>query len=182
MRNRILLLGILLFLTTSFVSCTFEDWDYTYSHHGVGVNYDGALEFTRTVPKQAIEPRMDHATVVFDNKIWVFGGYNPNARGNRDTYLEDVWYTEDGINWINVTMNAPWQGRRGHEVVVYNDELYLIGGFRVYRENGKTYGGAVNDVWKSPNGRDWTKIKEYSYKTKATHPSINASEDVRGTD
>jgi len=175
-----------LLLITS-VGCSIEGWDYTYEHHRIGVGYDGGLDFTLVEPDGTIEPRMDHATVVFDNKIWVFGGYNPNARGDRDCYLEDIWYTEDGYIWVNVTMDAPWQGRRGHEVVVFDadrdgeDELYLIGGFRAYREQGITYGGAVNDVWRSTDGLSWERIKDHSYRTTATHPT-SAAEDVRGAD
>ena len=40
--------------------------------------------------------------------------------------------------------------RYGHQVVVFNNELYLLGG---------TYGGAgafKNDVWKSADGQNWT--------------------------
>lgn len=182
MNKKIMFAFLLLFVLTLYTGCTIEGWDYTYSHHGVGNNYDGELEFTLSTPKQPIEQRMDHASVVFDNKIWIFGGYNPNARGDRDTYLEDIWYTEDGISWVNVTMDAPFKGRRGHEVVVFEGDLYLIGGFRAYRKNGKTYGGVANDVWKSPDGINWTEIKPNSYKTRVTHPSLPPHEDVRGID
>ncbi len=164
------------------IGCSIEGWDYTWQYHGIGVDYDGALEFTLLQPDVHIEPRSGHASVVFNDAIWVFGGYNPNARGDRSAYLADVWYTEDGSTWIKVTDSAPWKGRRGHQVVVCNDVLYLLGGYRVYRENGVTYGGAANDVWRSVDGISWEEIKPNSYKTRVTHPAILMNEDVRGTD
>jgi len=99
------------------IGCSIEGWDYTWQYHGIGVDYDGALEFTLLQPDVHIEPRSGHASVVFNDAIWVFGGYNPNARGDRSAYLADVWYTEDGSTWIKVTDSAPWKGRRGHQVV-----------------------------------------------------------------
>ena len=99
--------------------CTIEGWDYTWKYHGVGTGYDGALDFTLLTPSQSMEPRSGQASVVFDDAIWVFGGYDPNVRGDRSPYLSDVWYTKDGHTWVNVTEEAPWKGRRGHQVLVY---------------------------------------------------------------
>jgi hypothetical protein len=170
--------------------CTFEDWDYTWNGHGIGVNYDGELSFALIEPNKgdfssagaAPQPRSGHASAVFKDKLWIFGGYNPNARGEASSYLADVWYSEDGYAWHAATLEAPWKGRRGHQVVVYKDALYLVGGYKVVVEGGISYGGAANDVWKSTDGINWTQIKANSYKTAATHPGLAAAEDVRGSD
>lgn len=162
--------------------CSFEGWDYTYDHHHVGTGYDGELDFTLLETSSPIAQRCDHASVIFQDKLWVFGGYNPNARGDEETYLDDVWYSEDGYTWMNITQDAPWDGRRGHQVVVYNDRLYLIGGFRVFQADGITYGRASNDVWSSLDGLTWVEEKPHSYKTLVTHPGIPPAQDVRGTD
>ena len=123
------------------IGCSLEDWDFTWTHHRIGSGYDGSLEFSLLEPDESIEPRSGHASVVFKDAIWVFGGYNPNARGDRSSYLSDVWFTKDGHSWHNVTQDAPWKGRRGHQVVVFDDALYLIGGYRVYTKDGVSYGG-----------------------------------------
>lgn len=162
--------------------CSIEDWDYTWNHHGIGTGYNGSLQFELIAQKTDMEPRSGHASAVFKDALWIFGGYNPNARGDRSSYLSDVWYSRDGRTWTAVTHSAPWAGRRGHKVLVYKDSLYLVGGYRVRVENGISYGGAVNDVWKSSDGITWEEIKPYSYKTRITHPSLPAEEDVRGTD
>lgn len=65
--------------------------------------------------------------VVFQDTIWVLGGgyfnmeYGPFA-------LNDIWCTKKGVNWIQVTPNAPWTGRSGHTAVVYDNKLWVMGG------------------------------------------------------
>ncbi len=106
-QTKVLLLPLIIF--SLLIGCTIEGWDYTGQYHGIGVGYDGELEFTLLQPEGQIEPRSGHASVVFHDAIWVFGGYNPNARGDRSAYLSDVWYTEDGYTWQKVTDDAPWK-------------------------------------------------------------------------
>ncbi len=170
--------------------CTLENWDYTWKSHGIGTNYDGELAFSLIEPNfspssettSGPEPRSGHASAVFKGKLWIFGGYNPNARGEASSYLSDVWYSEDGYEWKAATLAAPWKGRRGHKVVVFNNALYLIGGYRVRMDGETSYGGAANDVWKSTDGIVWQEIKSNSYKTRVTHPTLSSAEDVRGID
>jgi hypothetical protein len=126
--------------------------------------YTGAFSWERVTKKAAWSNRYDHAAVVFDGKIWIFGGYD-SGRLKGDSYLEDVWNSEDGKEWTLVTESAPWNGRRGHTVTVFNDgsgeALYLVGGFEADESTG--YRQYTNDVWKSVNGKDWTQIKGRTY-------------------
>lgn len=86
--------------------------------------------------------------VVFDNKIWLIGGGErfPDVK----TY-NDVWCSDDGINWTEVTPRAPWGGRIWFSSVAYRDRLWILGG---WDEQGN-YG----DVWFTENGRDWKEMK-----------------------
>jgi hypothetical protein len=153
--NRIIWFAPLLFLW----SCEFK----SYEEHEA-TPYDGVFTYTEVSKNAAWKNRFDHAAVAFDGKIWVFGGYNPGEVRN-DTYLEDVWSSEDGEIWELVTSEAPWHGRRGHTVNVFDDgngeAMYLMGGFEVDEETG--YRQYTNDVWKSQNGADWVQLKERFY-------------------
>lgn len=40
------------------------------------------------VVKSAPVPRAAHGAVVYDNKLWIFGGYDGNAR------LNDMWFIQ----------------------------------------------------------------------------------------
>lgn len=142
-------------LLIALVSCKPQ----SYSDYALP-EYDGALSWTEVNSKAEWSKRYDHKVVVFDNQMWLLGGYTPgNVRG--DSYFEDVWSSSDGSSWTEVVSVAPWNGRRGHEVVTFNDgngeAIYLIGGFSSEEETGKRKYN--NDVWKSTNGKDWVEIK-----------------------
>jgi hypothetical protein len=94
-------------------------------------------------------PGRDSTTAItFQDKLWVFGGAthrDPSTLAT-DAFLNDVWSSDDGVNWTQVTAAAPWSPRSYPRIVVRDDEMYLLGG----ETNA--------DVWKSSNGKDWTQI------------------------
>jgi hypothetical protein len=91
--------------------------------------------------------RGGHTMVVFDDQLWLFGGADhAGADRGLDGFMNDVWVSDDGVEWRQVTAAAPWTARALPGVVVLGGELYLIGG------DGHA------DVWKSSNGADWTQL------------------------
>lgn len=134
--------------------------------------YDGQLTWTEVTSHADWSKRYDHAALAFHDSLWIFGGYNPGqVRG--DTYYEDVWKSADGENWVLVTDSAPWQGRRGHRAVTFDDgsgpAMFIIGGFAVNESTG--YRHYTNDIWKSTDGLHWEEIKP------ATDPELTDSSD-----
>lgn len=95
--------------------------------------------------------RIEHAAAVFDNKIWVIGGYSMKA-GSLSTRMADIWSSPDGINWTQVTANAPFGIRNNLGLTVLNGKMYLTGNVRI----GTT--AQAGDVWSSPDGITWTQI------------------------
>lgn len=97
-------------------------------------------------------PRDTHTHVVFDDYLWVKAGLE--GESGSDAYwemnhLNDIWRTRDGYTWELVTSNAPWSKRRSPVSVVFNNKLWLIGGW-----NNDTY-TTLNDVWNSSDGVNW---------------------------
>lgn len=86
--------------------------------------------------------RRSNGVVVFEDRLWIFGGVTDN-----DKYLNDVWVSDDGISWQQVTANAGWTPRKGLTSLVFNNKIWMMGG--IDSENAK------NDVWYSENGKDW---------------------------
>jgi len=84
--------------------------------------------------------------VEFKGKLWFHSGDYKN---------EGIWSSTDGINWAKHTVQYtgadtfPSKLRQG-DFAVFNDKLWLIGGFR-----GTKYIG-VSDVWSSDDGITWT--------------------------
>jgi hypothetical protein len=92
--------------------------------------------------------RTSHQSVVFDDgngeKIWIIGG------GATNDVKKDVWNSEDGKNWKLVTSSATFGIRTGHQSVVFDDKMWVIGGNTSFITN------LQNDVWNSTNGITWT--------------------------
>jgi len=59
-----------------------------------------AIRFNETavISNAGFSERADHTSVVFKNKIWVIGGSAVN-----DGFKNDVWFSEDGVSWIEAT-------------------------------------------------------------------------------
>lgn len=94
-------------------------------------------------------PRAYHQAVVLDGKMWVFGGgnYVPEYQA-----YNDVWSSEDGVHWTQVTAAAPWPPRLWFSAVSYQGHMWVLGGWsRVPETNW-------GDVWYSKNGKDWTRL------------------------
>jgi len=85
-----------------------------------------------------------HASVVFDNKIWVIGGdYYEIIRGT--TYpTNGVYSSVDGINWATPNLNTGFDARSSHSTVIFDAKIWIIAGLPF-----------KNDVWHSSNGIDW---------------------------
>jgi hypothetical protein len=107
------------------------------------------VNWTQVIPHAPWSPRgLIMQSVVFNNKMWVIGGgvYGPPRQ-----FTNDVWCSEDGINWTCVLKKTPWDPRQYHSIIVHKNNICVLGGF---------YNGAnINSVWYSPNGINWTQVK-----------------------
>jgi len=82
-------------------------------------------------------------TVVFDNKIYLIGGTNDT------NFLNDIWTTEDGIIWTEVTPSSSFiDPIVFHTLTVYEDALWLVGGW----SNTTQFN---NHIWYSQDGMNW---------------------------
>jgi len=111
-----------------------------------GVTWDLA---TASVPWSN---RATHYTLVFDNKIWVMGGQEIWSSTGVVAY-NNVYYTEDGVNWVQATPHAGWSPRgliMGN--VVFQGKMWVIGGGTY---DVRSYN---NDVWNSVDGVNWEQV------------------------
>ncbi|MBM3497627.1 MAG: galactose oxidase [Armatimonadetes bacterium] len=125
----------------------YEDNDETLKND-VWSSADG--KSWRLETEQAAWPKRTHAqAAVFDGKLWIMGG----GRWHPETVpLNDVWCSEDGVNWTEITPAAPWAPRMWFAVATYRDCLWLLGGWS--RERGN-----FGDVWFTRDGRHWAELK-----------------------
>jgi len=121
-------------------------------------------------------PRELHQVVVFDDgdgeALYVIGGLaairkngcGPFACGPIDAtgyriYMSDVWKSYDGEVWEAVTLSTSYGGRAGHQVLILNEQMILLGG--AYGETGalledNTY---FADMWYSDDGIEWYELE-----------------------
>jgi hypothetical protein len=88
--------------------------------------------------------RSYHSNIVYDSKMWVMGGGDLNWGNTGILYYNDVWYSEDGENWIQATDNADWPSRLYHSLIVFNNRMWIIAGATDIGVND-----SLNDVWYS---------------------------------
>lgn len=106
------------------------------------------VQATPTVSGAAFPARAEHASVVFNNKMWVIGGLT--TPGTSSTALNDVWYSSDGSNWYPSTPGESgkiFTPRYNAQAVVCGNAIWVIGGT-------SATGVALNDAWVSQDGAD----------------------------
>jgi|GEM_PF-1664732 hypothetical protein len=88
-------------------------------------------------------PRSGHGALNFSGKLWVLGGSLDNGKPSND-----VWNSENGVDWKIVTPTAGFCPRKNFESFVYKDRMWVIGGINVS-------GTPESDIWWSVNGYYW---------------------------
>lgn len=88
--------------------------------------------------------RQGGAIVDYENRLWVVSRLNIPLYGNG---ANDVWYSDDGINWQKTKQDPLWTGREDVGVVVFNDKIWVLGGM----DKNWTW---TNDVWYSTSNID----------------------------
>ncbi len=108
------------------------------------------LTWSRVTPVGPIfDPLDSHRVLVFNNRMWVIGGWDFfTNEGGTQTFSNEVWSTADGVHWTQHTPSgAIFSPRAGHDAVVFNGRMWVIGG----SDNTTRY----NDVWSSADGVTW---------------------------
>ncbi len=82
-------------------------------------------------------------TVVFNNRIYLIGGTNDS------NFLNDIWTSEDGISWSQVTPSGSFTDPIVfHTLNTYENALWLIGGWSSTNQYN-------NHIWYSQDGISW---------------------------
>lgn len=106
--------------------------------------------------------RENHASAVFNNKMWIVAGETDNGKVN------DIWVSDNGLTWSEATSSAPFSWRSGHSVVTFDNSLWFIAG-----RNPDGVGTATNDVWYSNDGYTWTEVtQEAAFPERVWHASV----------
>lgn len=97
-----------------------------------------------------------HSLVYFDDRFWVLAGCESITPGQLG-----IWSSEDALSWVReAELPGPERCLRAASTV-HNSEWFIIGGFRgIYSNRGY----AMDDVWKTSDGRSWRRAFHSSIK------------------
>ncbi|HSI37141.1 MAG: hypothetical protein ACAI43_19685 [Phycisphaerae bacterium] len=100
----------------------------------------------------------DYATVAHNGNLYVIGGQTSSGLTNA------VWKsTDEGATWSQVSVNTPFNARRGHGAVSYQGELWIAGGVV-----NASINQAASDLWHSPdNGATWYQVTQGVFSARA---------------
>src|SRR5258708_12752657 len=88
-----------------------------------GVSWTQVLSATPTGNVNQFSPREDFGALVFNNSMWVIGGWDGGSKN-------DVWNSIDGITWNRVS-NGGFPARWGFATVVFNNLIWIFDGAAV---------------------------------------------------
>jgi hypothetical protein len=119
-------------------------------------------EAAAATPGTQFPPRDGAGALVFRNRMWLIGGWNPSDPGDFPLITSnDVWSSTDGATWTMVkpntfrpgvfNPNSDWEGRHMAGYVVFNDKMWILGG-------DAEQGHYQNDVWNSADGVHWSLV------------------------
>lgn len=117
---------------------------------------DGAA-WRRVTESAPWSPRLGAAGVVFQDKMFLLGGVERYYDGDESSLKNDVWCSENGADWKRLVEKAPWPARAYHAAIAFNGKLWVFGGGNYTPEYF-----ALNDVWSSSDGIEWTQEIEHA--------------------
>jgi hypothetical protein len=90
--------------------------------------------------------RRGHSVLVFDDRLWVIGGALSSGLPDKTPteFVNDVWSSDDGINWRLENVSSTLVFESGLSSVVFRDRILAVAG--------------AGQVWSSKNGKDWKQI------------------------
>lgn len=128
-----------------------------------GVNWVCETTNAGWAPRGQIGGSISH-----NGRIWLIGG---GTYADPRSYFNDVWTSEDGINWVLVTESAPWSGRQYHNILVHNGNILVLGGYNENMEHND--GGNLGDTWFSQDGVSWMQVHGPGWKNRHAGSAIS---------
>ncbi|GAB4275483.1 MAG: hypothetical protein Kow0029_16680 [Candidatus Rifleibacteriota bacterium] len=136
-----------------------------------GINWTKILAENTSGGTNQFSPRAGHACAVFNNMIYLTGGYAETDTGG--IYYDDVWRTSDGITWTRVSASAEYYKRAYHNLAVYDNKLWIVAGETPDQDENLVL---LDDCWISPDGAGWqqkSQIVSYFPRKKCATEVIN---------
>ncbi len=91
-------------------------------------------------------------SITFKNRMWIMGGwYNGRLPGHSAS--NQVWSSQNGKEWKQITDKAGWSARLAAAIVEFKGKMWILGGIEDYYFGNRK--SLKNDVWSSADGKTW---------------------------
>ncbi|MEM8889575.1 MAG: fibronectin type III domain-containing protein [Bacteroidota bacterium] len=90
------------------------------------------VNWTTATNEAAFGDKLHHACTSHNGRLWLFSG---SVSGNELVETPDVWYSLDGISWIQAAQNAGFDPVAESVSLSFNGKLWLIGGGGGFQSN-----------------------------------------------
>lgn len=121
-----------------------------------------AYQWINLTPKGPFTPRDGAGALVFEDKLWLLGGWNSGDKTNFPLdCVNDVWSSLNGAEWTVERPNTfgkpgfdparEWEGRHTAGYAVFKNRMWIVGGDAIQRHY-------QDDVWNSVDGRSWVHV------------------------
>ena len=130
------------------------------------ISANTAYKWVKVNAAAAFPPRDGAGALVYHNKMWLIGGWNPADKKTNPIHSNcnnEVWNSVDGISWSLIKPNThydntfdsttDWEARHTAGYVVYQDKMWIIGG-------DPLLGHYQFDVWNSADGVNWDWVNQ----------------------
>jgi len=136
-----------------------SDFEITTFKSSLSKNSSLTASYITDVP---FEKREGHTSILYDDKLWLIGGYTGNIIG---IPKNDIWQSKDGHTWKEVPTSKHFSARTSHTTTVFKDRIWVIGGNQIP--------GRTNDVWASGDGVHWLEITaNAAFSKRSSHTTV----------
>lgn len=127
-------------------------------------NLDDAVQLPQPSVSEIFSGRERHASAVFQDQMWVLGGFANGVPSNQP------WGSPDGLVWEAPLVNFEerFTPRYFHAATSFEDKMWVSGGV--------AQGEFANDVWMTTNGGNWDSIAQTQPYTKRSEHTLTAHE------
>lgn len=100
--------------------------------------------------------RAGHNVVYLNGKVYLMAGSTGASA------LNDVWSSDDGVSWHEVTgkSGAKWPARVDAGAAAFNGTMYIMGGKSLHELPEAESVNFFHDVWASTDGATWTQLPD----------------------
>jgi hypothetical protein len=109
--------------------------------------------------------RVFYGAVVFNNKIWLMGGFDGHD------YYNDVWNSADAVHWTRINEHVAWSPRNAGACVVFKDRIWMIGG-GVIDGTKPVNANEGREIWSSIDGINWAQASDTMARTWGGSPVV----------